>query len=82
VSQIFLFFSGSQLIDEVLNGCVSFVTGDFNFGRRFGAGCERVMKQAIRQEAADALVEENEQGRHTDSLFGKAVGVLPAHPLQ
>jgi len=41
-----------------------------------------VMKQAIGQGSADALVEEDEQGAHTGSLFGEAVGVVLAHALQ
>src|SRR2546429_8351844 len=40
------------------------------------------MKQAIGQGSADALVEEDEQGAHTGSLFGEAVGVVLAHSLQ
>jgi hypothetical protein len=37
-----------------------------------------MMKQTIGQGAADALVEENEQGSHSGPLFGQAVGVVLA----
>src|SRR5206468_9583960 len=76
------FFLSSQLINEVLNGSIRFVIGDFDFGRGRGTGCWSVMKQAIGQGSADALVEEDEQGAHTGSLFGEAVGVVLAHSLQ
>jgi hypothetical protein len=41
-----------------------------------------VVKQGVGQGAANALVEQDEQGSHTRSLVGKAVGVLPTHSLE
>lgn len=53
-------------------------SSDLNFAWRLRAGCWSMMKQAIGQGAADALVEENEQGSHAGPLFGEAVGVVIA----
>jgi hypothetical protein len=36
-----------------------------------------MMKQAVRQRATDALVEEDEYGGHPGSLFPKALSILP-----
>ena len=79
VSQI---SSSSHQIRQFLNGGIGLVVGGFDFGGRWGAASGWVVKQAVSQRAADALVKEDEHGGHSGSLFREAVGVALAHPLQ
>jgi len=80
----FRFLSGGELVDEVLNGSIGFFIGDLDFGRGLGAacGCAPVMEQAVGQRAADVLVEEGEEGRHTDSFQDKAIGIALAYAFE
>ncbi len=41
-----------------------------------------MMKQTVSQGAADAFVKEDEHCGHSGSLFGEAIGVVFAHPLE
>src|SRR5438445_13445350 len=75
-------FFRQQLIDEVLNGGIGLVVGGFDFSGRSGAAFGSVMKQAVSQGTADALVKQDESGGDSGSLFREAVGVVFADALQ
>ena len=74
--------SGGDEVNQFLNRGIGLVVGGFDFGGRWGAASGWVVKQAVSQRAADALVKEDEHGGHSGSLFREAVGVALAHPLQ
>jgi hypothetical protein len=57
------FLSRGKQINELLNGVVSLVVSGFDFARWFRGVLWTVVKQAVGQRAAGALVEENERGR-------------------
>jgi hypothetical protein len=58
------FSSSSQLINRALNSCIGSSISGLDLGRGPGVGWS-VMKQAIGQGAADALVEEDEHESYT-----------------
>jgi hypothetical protein len=58
------------------------VIDSFDFNGGSGTASGFVIKQAVSQGAADALVKQDEHGGHSDSLFGEAVGVVFVYPLQ
>src|SRR5215469_6569385 len=75
------FFSGGHQINEVLNSGISLVVGAFDFDGWLGTASGPVMKQAVGQGAAGALVKQDEHGADPGALWGKAVGVVLAGAL-
>ena len=69
-------------IDKFLNGVVGLVVSRFDLGGRFRDGLRAVMEQTVSQRAADALVEENEQGPHPDAFGGESVALGLVEALQ
>ena len=69
-------------IYELLNEVVSFVIGCFDFGRRLGGLLRPMVKQRIRQRAANTLVEEDDHGGYALALFGEPIAVARAVTLQ
>jgi hypothetical protein len=62
-------------MNDVLNGVISLVVGGLEWclGLVFGVGS--VMKEAVGEGTADALVEEEEQESNSDALVSQPIGV-------
>ena len=65
-----------------MNGGIGFVVGGFDLGGWVGCFLGPVVEEGIGQRAADALVEEDEQGGDANAFFGESVAVGSAGPLE
>ena len=75
------FSHAASHIDEFLNSVVSLLVSRFDFAGRFRGLLRAVVEQAVGPRPTDALVEENEQGRHPDAFGGESVTVGSAGAL-
>jgi len=73
--------SRGKHIDEFLNSVVSLLVSRFDFAGRFRGLLRAVVEQAVGPRPTDALVEENEDGRHPDAFGGESVTVGSAGAL-
>jgi hypothetical protein len=73
--------SGGKEIDDLLNGLVGAVVGDFKFARRVVRGGGAVMETAVGEGTAEPFVEGEEEQRYLDSFRREAVGVARAVTL-
>jgi hypothetical protein len=74
--------SGSQQIDDVLDGCVGAVVGGFEPAGWLMEGDGAVVESAMCERAAEPLVEEEEEQGNLDALLCETVGVSGSITLQ
>src|SRR3954452_6943055 len=74
--------SGSEQIDDLLNGFVGAVVGGFELAGRLVLGVGSMVEAAIGEWAAKALVEEQKEQRNLNPFGGEMVGVAGAVALQ
>src|ERR1700730_7594614 len=74
--------SGGEEINQVLHGHIRFMIRPLDLRRLRGSILGPVMKQRVRQRAADPFVKQNEQCARLNPLLGESVRVRTADALQ
>jgi hypothetical protein len=74
--------SGREQVDDLLDGFVGTMVGQFEAAVRAMLGVRTVVEAAIGQRTAQPLMEEKEEQGDFDALQGKAVGVASAVALE
>ena len=74
--------SGGKEIDDLLNGFVGAMVGDFELAGRLVMGVRAVVKAAVGERAAEPFVKEQEEQGDLNPFWGEAVGVAGSVTLQ